>query len=192
MVIRSLLIAFISVFLLSCVKSTNSTDQQLQADQPPKAGSGFFLKSSAFMNGTYIPVKYTCDGENISPDLFWGDFPPQTQSFVIIMEDPDAPFGLFVHWIVYDIPYYITSLKENLPKQPVVDGTIKQGINDFGKIGYFGPCPPRGFPHRYYFRIYALDIPLLGLPPGAVKEDVWNAMEGHILSQTHLVGLYGR
>ncbi|WP_456401095.1 YbhB/YbcL family Raf kinase inhibitor-like protein [Persephonella sp.] len=152
----------------------------------------FFLRSSAFMADGFIPSKYTCDGMNVSPDLFWGEFPPDTKSFVIIMEDPDAPTGVFTHWIVYDIPYTVTALNENLPKMPVVNGFIKQGINDFGKIGYFGPCPPRGMPHRYFIRIYALDIPVLGLPPGAVKQDVMYKMEGHILSQTYLMGRYGK
>ncbi|WP_457641209.1 YbhB/YbcL family Raf kinase inhibitor-like protein [Persephonella sp.] len=152
----------------------------------------FFLRTSAFMENGFIPRKYTCDGINVSLDLFWGGFPPETRSFVIIMEDPDAPMGVFTHWIVYDIPYTVTALNENLPKMPIVNGFIKQGENDFGKIGYFGPCPPKGMPHRYYIRIYALDIPTLGLPPGAVKEDVMYKMEGHVLAQTHLVGLYGR
>jgi len=191
--VRKILFVFAFSFIfMSCVQSANSGSNSVDMNQNKKSGTTFFIKSSAFANNTYIPVKYTCDGENISPDLFWGGFPPQTQSFVIIMEDPDAPFGVFVHWIVYDIPYYITSLKEGVPKQAVIDGNIKQGINDFGEIGYDGPCPPRGLPHRYFIRIYALDIPSLSLPPGAIKQDVKNAMEGHIIGQTYLMGRYGR
>jgi len=193
MMTRIFVLVFVSILFFSCAQQISGNKKNgNELDQQKKPGFSFFLRSSAFMNNTYIPKKYTCDGENISPDLFWGEYPPGTQSFVIIMEDPDAPFGLFVHWIVYDIPYYITSLKEGLPRQSVIDGVIKQGINDFGRIGYDGPCPPRGMPHRYFIRIYAIDIPTLGLPPGATKEDVRYAIEGHILAQTYLMGRYGR
>ena len=185
---RIFFFVFSVIFLTACAETIAGKEKKEFGDK----NSTFFLRSSAFMNDTYIPRKYTCDGEDISPDLYWGDFPPGTQSFVIIMEDPDAPFGVFVHWIVYDIPYYMTNLRENLPKTSVVDGIFKQGINDFGKIGYNGPCPPRGMPHRYFIRIYAIDIPTLGLPPGSTKEDVRHAMEGHILAQTYLMGRYGR
>ncbi len=185
---RMIFLVLSMIFLSACAETIAGKEKKGFSDK----NSLFFIRSSAFMNDTYIPRKYTCDGDDISPDLYWGDFPPGTQSFVIIMEDPDAPFGVFVHWIVYDIPYYMTNLRENLPKTSVVDGIFKQGINDFGKIGYNGPCPPRGMPHRYFIRIYAIDIPTLGLPPGATKEDVRHAMEGHILSQTYLMGRYGR
>ncbi len=183
---RLLLFIWGAVFITACAETITGKKEIYQE------GSSFFIRSSAFMNDTYIPRRYTCDGDNVSPELYWGDVPQGTQSFVIIMEDPDAPFGVFVHWIAYDIPYYVTTLRENLPKVPVVDGMIKQGLNDFGRIGYDGPCPPKGMPHRYFIRIYAVDIPTLGLPPGATKEDVKNAIEGRIISQTYLVGRYGR
>ncbi len=176
---------FLSIVLIVSLGSVRADDNNF-------GKISFFIRTSAFMDNGFIPKKYTCDGMNVSPDLFWGEFPPDTKSFVIIMEDPDAPMGVFTHWIVYDIPYTVTALNENIQKTPVVNGYIKQGINDFGRIGYFGPCPPKGMPHRYFIRIYALDIPVLGLPPGAVRQDVLYKMEGHVIAQTHIVGLYGR
>jgi len=149
------------------------------------------VKSSAFKEGGVIPTIYTCDGEDISPELHWTNFPSETKSFVLIAEDPDAPVGVFTHWVMYDIPPSVHKLSENFPKVPEVDG-IKQGINDFGRIGYGGPCPPPGPPHRYFFKIYALDIPSIGLPAGATKAQVEHAISKHVLAKGHLMGIYGR
>ncbi len=149
------------------------------------------VKSPSFEEGSPIPVTYTCDGEDISPEIIWSNSPSNTQSFVLIMEDPDAPMGTFTHWVVYDIPPDISALPENFPKVAEIDG-IKQGINDFGRVGYGGPCPPPGKPHRYFFIVLALDIPTLGLPAGAHHSVVREAIEGHIISEGYTMGVYGR
>ena len=151
----------------------------------------FKITSPAFNYGDFIPVKYTCDGQNISPPLSWKGIPKGTKSFVLIVEDPDAPIGTFIHWIVYDIPAISTGIAENFPKKPLVNG-IKQGINDFGKIGYGGPCPPPGKPHRYFFKLFAIDKNTLGIPPKAKIQEVIRAVNGHIIGATELMGLYER
>ncbi|WP_461831261.1 YbhB/YbcL family Raf kinase inhibitor-like protein [Aquifex sp.] len=148
--------------------------------------------SPAFEYGDVIPSKYTCEGEDISPPVRWEGAPEGTKSFVLIMDDPDAPLGTFTHWIVYDIPADVNELYENFPKTAEVKG-IKQGINDFGRVGYGGPCPPKGHGyHRYFFRIYALDISSLGLPPEATREQVESKIKGHILGSGELMGRYKR
>lgn len=150
------------------------------------------VESPSFKNGEVIPQKYTCDGENVSPPIAWSGFPEGTKSFVLIVDDPDAPIGTFTHWVVYDIPANIVSLKENFPKSKQVD-SIKQGINDFGRVGYGGPCPPPGHGyHRYFFKVYALNVESLGLPPGATKKEVESKMRGHILSEGQMMGRYRR
>ncbi|MCS7213270.1 MAG: YbhB/YbcL family Raf kinase inhibitor-like protein [Candidatus Calescibacterium sp.] len=151
------------------------------------------IKSNAFKNGQNIPKKYTCEGEDISPDLSWSGFPSGTKSFVIIVDDPDAPIGTFNHWVVYDIPSSITSLPEGLEKKSEVLGGIKQGKNDFGKVGWGGPCPPRGHgTHRYFFKIKALSVEKLGLPAGATKSQVLKAIEGKVLAEAEFYGTYSR
>jgi len=153
---------------------------------------GIFMKlqSTAFKDGEMIPGKYTCDGANISPPLSWNALPAGTKSLVLICDDPDAPAGTWVHWVYYDIPPETTDLPENVAplQHPQTGGT--QGKNDFRKIGYGGPCPPGGT-HRYYFKIYALDV-MLVLPPGATKAEVLKAMEGHVVDKTALMGKYKR
>lgn len=149
------------------------------------------LQSTAFKDGEMIPVKYTCDGVNISPPLSWGVLPAGIKSLVLICDDPDAPRGTWVHWVYYDIPPETAGLPENVARlqHPKIGGT--QGKNDFRKIGgYGGPCPPGGT-HRYYFKIYALDV-MLALPPGAIKAEVLKAMEGHIVGKGGLMGKYKR
>ncbi|WP_293446064.1 YbhB/YbcL family Raf kinase inhibitor-like protein [Persephonella sp.] len=147
--------------------------------------------SSAFEEGGHIPITYTCDGPDISPEISWDNYPPETQSFVIVMDDPDAPVGTFTHWVLYDIPSSVNFIPENFPKVPEIDG-IKQGINDFGKIGYGGPCPPLGKPHRYFFRVFAVDQPTLGLPAGASRQEVEMIMSGKVIDEGYLIGIYGR
>ena len=153
---------------------------------------GIFMKlqSTAFKDGEMIPGKYTCDGANVSPPLRWNALPTGTKSLVLICDDPDAPGGTWVHWVYYDIPPETTGLPENVAtlQRPQIGGA--QGKNDFRKIGYGGPCPPGGT-HRYYFKIYALDV-MLALPPGVTKAEVLKAMEGHILDKTALTGKYKR
>jgi len=148
--------------------------------------------SPAFGNGDYIPVKYTCDGEDVSPPLLFLDPPDQTQSFAVLVDDPDAPVGVFTHWIIYDIPGTFEGLPEDVPPIPELEYGIKQGINDFKRIGYGGPCPPPGSIHRYFFILFALDVPTTGLPAGATKAEFLEAIDGHVIAHDELVGLYGR
>jgi Raf kinase inhibitor-like YbhB/YbcL family protein len=147
--------------------------------------------SPAFSAGETIPKKFTCDGPDVSPPLKWNDPPANTQSIALIMDDPDAPVGTWVHWVLYDLPAATRELPEGVPKQEQLSSGARQGRNDFGKIGYGGPCPPAGKPHRYFFKLYALDAKL-GLKAGATKADVERAMKGHVLAQGELVGRYGR
>jgi Raf kinase inhibitor-like YbhB/YbcL family protein len=143
------------------------------------------VTSSAFAEGQSIPEKYTCDGENVSPPIKWSGAPATTKSIAIIVEDPDAPSGTFTHWVLYDMPGTSRELAEGS------SGSGKGGMNGFGKKGYGGPCPPPGGPHRYFFRVYALDTASLG-NAGSSKEDVTAAMQGHILAQGQLMGTYKR
>jgi len=150
------------------------------------------LSSRSFQDQQAIPVRYTCDGADVSPHLAWSEAPTGTQSFVLIMDDPDAPVGTFTHWVVYDIPAHQTELPEDFPKQADVGG-IRQGVNDFRRVGYGGPCPPRGHGrHRYFFKLYALDVPTLGLPGGALRTEVEARMRGHVLAEAQYMGTYER
>jgi Raf kinase inhibitor-like YbhB/YbcL family protein len=148
------------------------------------------LTSSAFEEGGMIPGKYTCDGENVSPALQWSGIPDGTQSNALICDDPDAPAGTWVHWVLFNIPTDITEFPENIPPDRILENGAKQGINNFRRLGYGGPCPPGGT-HRYFFKIYALDIEI-GLEPGATKAQLLKAMEGHILDEGQLMGRYKR
>jgi Raf kinase inhibitor-like YbhB/YbcL family protein len=151
----------------------------------------FQLATTAFSAGGAIPGKFTCDGPDVSPKLAWSDPPGKTQSFALIMDDPDAPAGTWVHWVIYDLPANTRELAEGVAKQEQLSNGARQGRNDFGKIGYGGPCPPPGKPHRYFFKLCALDAKL-DLKAGATKADVERAMKGHILTQAELIGRYAR
>jgi hypothetical protein len=155
-----------------------------------KGGNNMQIKSSAFKNGARIPAKHTCDGVDVSPPLEWGKLPAGTKYLALICDDPDAPMGTWVHWVLYDVPASAGGLPEKLPPlKEIADGT-KQGMNDFRAIGYGGPCPPSG-EHRYFFKLYALDGPT-GLKPGATKAQLLAAMKGHILAEAELMGKYKR
>jgi Raf kinase inhibitor-like YbhB/YbcL family protein len=149
------------------------------------------MTSSAFSAGETIPNKFTYDGPDVSPQLKWNAPPSGTQSLALIMDDPDAPVGTWVHWVLYDLPANTQELPEGVAKQEQLSSGARQGRNDFGKIGYGGPCPPPSKPHRYFFKLYALDAKL-GLKAGATKANVELAMKGHILAQAELMGTYGR
>ncbi len=151
----------------------------------------FELKSTAFLHEGEIPKKHTCDGSDVSPALAWSEPAPGTKSLALVADDPDAPVGTWVHWVLFDLPPTTRSLPEGLAKDPELRDGSHQGKNDFGRIGYGGPCPPRGPAHRYYFRMYALDIKL-DLRPGASRAEVDKAMKGHVLSQAELMGRYRR
>lgn len=149
------------------------------------------LTSTAFSQGAEIPEKYTCDGVDVSPPLSWSSPPEGTESLALIMDDPDAPMGTWVHWVVYDIPPDRGSLPEGVPAdEPLSDGSL-QGKNGWQRDGYGGPCPPSGSSHRYVFTLYALDTEL-GLEAGATKGSVLDAMDGHVLAQGELIGTYTR
>jgi len=148
------------------------------------------ISSRAFEAGGMIPSKYTCDGEGISPPLHWSDPPAGTQSFALVSDDPDAPVGTWVHWVVWNIPATARALDENLAKKESLPSGANQGTNDFRRIGYGGPCPPSGT-HRYFFKLYALDT-TLSLPPHTTKSVLDKAMRGHILAQAELMGKYRR
>ncbi len=150
------------------------------------------LSSSAFAPNGAIPSRYTCDGDDISPDLAWSGTPPGTQSFALIVDDPDAPDPAapkrtYVHWVLYDIPAATSSLREGMTSAHLPAGT-REGRNDWHRTGYGGPCPPIGR-HRYFFKLYALDA-RLGDLGGAPKPDLLRAMEGHVLESAELVGTY--
>jgi len=149
------------------------------------------IQSSSFTPGGDIPKPNTCDGEDKSPALIWSDPPPGTRSLALIMDDPDAPGGTFVHWVLFNLPASARQLPERVPGDDELQGGGLQGRNDFPKIGYGGPCPPRGLPHRYFFKLYALDT-ALNLPAGARKKDLEREMKGHILAEGSLMGRYGR
>jgi Raf kinase inhibitor-like YbhB/YbcL family protein len=149
------------------------------------------LTSSAFTNSGTIPRQHTCDGGDRSPALSWNDSPQGTRSFALIMDDPDAPMGTFVHWVVYNLPASARQLPEGVPSDEALSGGGLQGVNDFPRTGYGGPCPPPGRPHRYFFKLYALET-TLSLKAGAPKKDVEELMKGHILAEGTLMGRYGR
>ncbi|HET7854339.1 MAG TPA: YbhB/YbcL family Raf kinase inhibitor-like protein [Candidatus Methylomirabilis sp.] len=148
------------------------------------------VKSQGFKSGGMIPAKYTCDGADTSPPLTWSDPPAGTQSFALIMDDPDAPVGTWVHWIIWNIPATARALEESVPKTASLPNGARQGTNDFKRIGYGGPCPPSGT-HRYFFKLYALGT-MLSLPPETTKSVLEDTMRRHILAQTELIGKYSR
>ncbi len=148
------------------------------------------IKSTAFEEGGMIPKKYTCDGMDVSPPLTWASVPEGTKSLALICDDPDAPMGTWVHWVLFNLPGDTKELPENIPPQKTLANGVKQGINDFRKIGYGGPCPPGGT-HRYYFKLYALGTEI-NFEAGATKARLLKAMEGHILAEGQLMGKYRR
>jgi Raf kinase inhibitor-like YbhB/YbcL family protein len=165
----------------------------LSAQQPKGSSSAvaFTISSPAFASGAEIPNANTCQGPDVSPLLTWIDNPPQTQSFALIVDDPDAPAGTWIHWVMWNIPPATHLLPENVPRSARLQSGALQGRNDFGKTGYNGPCPPPGKTHRYFFRLYALDASLT-LQPGATRQELDAAMKGHILGKAEHMGTYRR
>jgi hypothetical protein len=148
------------------------------------------ITSTAFKQGERIPSKYTCDGSDVSPGLEWSDVPGGTRSFTIIADDPDAPVGIWIHWVLYNVPGETRTLPEAVPPDANLPDGSRQGKNSWGRPGYGGPCPPGGT-HRYFFSLYALDT-VLELPSGVSKDDLLKAMKGHILAEAELMGVYSR
>ncbi|MBI4063059.1 MAG: YbhB/YbcL family Raf kinase inhibitor-like protein [Elusimicrobia bacterium] len=155
------------------------------------------LTSSTFKHNDYIPKKHTCDGQDVSPALSWTGIPPNAKSIALVMDDPDAPPGTWLHWTIYDLPGTLTGLQENTAKTETLDNGAKQGLvwgvqdSDMDRAGYWGPCPPPGKPHRYFFKIYAIDK-VLNLPPKSKLSEILKAMKGHVLAQGELIGIYKR
>lgn len=147
--------------------------------------------SAAFALNDFMPDRYTCMGINISPPISWSAAPAGTQSIAVIVEDPDAPTGIWTHWVMFNLPPETISLPENVPPVVKLESGAIQGINDFRRVGYGGPCPPPGRPHRYVFKVFALDA-MLELGPNMRRPDVLKAMEGHILAQGEITGIYKR
>jgi Raf kinase inhibitor-like YbhB/YbcL family protein len=148
------------------------------------------ITSTAFTEGSMIPQDYTCDGEDISPPLAWSGVPDGTKSLALICDDPDAPMGTWVHWVLFNIPVPMNGLPPGVPSKKIPDHGAKHGRNDFGSLGYRGPCPPGGM-HRYYFRLYAVDTEI-NLDSGIAAPQLLRAMEGHVVAEGQLMGTYGR
>jgi hypothetical protein len=174
--------AWLAGFLAAC-----------HAQNPETNGAAMtlHLASTAFANGQPIPRRHTADGQNLSPALQWSGLPPAAKSLALICDDPDAPAGTWVHWVVYDLPPAAAGLSEGVSKSPELANGAKQGLNDFKNTGYGGPAPPPGPPHRYFFKLYALDLQP-GFKPGLTKKDLLKVMDGHILAEGQLIGTYQR
>ena len=155
------------------------------------APRGFELTSRDFRHGEPIPAGFTCEGDGRSPALAWSGVPVETRSFALVCDDPDAPRGTWQHWLLYNLPAEAVELDAGVPPKPELPSGARQGINDSGDVGYGGPCPPPGKPHRYFFRLHALDI-MLNLPPGVSRADLDQAMAGHVLAVGTLMGTYER
>jgi Raf kinase inhibitor-like YbhB/YbcL family protein len=183
----------INKYLLLLICSSLLAIQLTEIKSQTKMGinkMSIIIESPAFKQGDFIPSRYTCDGEDISPALKWTNVPEGTKSLALICDDPDAPIGDWVHWVLYNIPPETKELKENIPPDKILkDGSI-HGLNDWKRYGYGGPCPPSGV-HRYFFKLYALDTKL-NLAPGATKRQLLEAMKGHIIAQGELMGKYQR
>jgi Raf kinase inhibitor-like YbhB/YbcL family protein len=178
--LNSLLVTIFILITAAACQTSSSDEELLENQQIPLS-----VSSPAFDDDGDIPVKYTCDGENLSPPLSWSGVPEDAKSLVLIADDPDAPIGTFVHWILFDLSPGTDSLSEGTASA----GT--EGENSFRQLGYGGPCPPQGSTHRYFFKLYALDQSI-NLESGAAKDEVEEAMQGHILAQGELMGKFGR
>ena len=178
----------ISIILVVCI----SVDAHSETvGQTGTTALQFNLSSPAFANGAYIPEVYTCGGADYSPALKWTAPPEGTKSFAIIFDDPDAPVGTFTHWIIFNIPSDQASLEEKASPKGVLPAGAIEGKNNFSRIGYAGPCPPPGKAHRYFFKLYALDS-MLNLPAGTNKDNLLRAMQGHVLGQAQMIGLFAK
>ena len=178
--------ALLAIINLACSKAEKTIS-------PNDRGTAMTIKiiSPSFADGQSIPPKYTCDGENLSPRLSWDQVPQGAKTLTLICDDPDAPAGTWVHWVLYDLPAISKELPEAVEAKAELANGTKQGRNDFKQIGYGGPCPPKGGPHRYYFKLYALDRQL-DLRSGATAKEVQEAMNGHIVGEGKLMGTYKR
>jgi Raf kinase inhibitor-like YbhB/YbcL family protein len=165
-----------------------------QSSETQEGKMNFSLKCQSFKDGEKIPEKFTCDGQDYSPALEWENPPQGSKSFALICDDPDAPVGIWIHWVIYNLPGSVSGLPENVDKkQKVLTGSLQgtiQGMNSWNRLGYGGPCPPGGSPHRYYFKLYALETQISR--EGLDKKQLLSAMEGHIFGEAQLMGRYQR
>lgn len=186
----TLLLALLSLLFLSCGRG-KKPEQSSTAEQPTRGGTTMALEvtSTAFRNDETIPRKYTCQGEDVSPPLKFQGIPEGTKSLALICDDPDAPMGTWVHWVAWSIPPSAPGLPEGAAKDAALPGGIRQGLNSWDKHGYGGPCPPAGKPHRYLFKLYALDFEP-ELPDTATAREVEIAIRGHIIAEGQLMGKY--
>ena len=190
---RHFLIRSIHISSLLLVPLALLSGGRTAAQTSPKGASNmtFAIESFDFANGGDIPRSLTCEGEDRSPALSWSGAPEATKTFALIADDPDAPAGTWVHWVIFNIPAKTQSLPAGVEKKERLANGTKQGRNDFRKIGYNGPCPPPGKPHRYFFKLYALKSEL-ALPAGASKAEVERAMQGQMLAHAEWMGRYKR
>jgi Raf kinase inhibitor-like YbhB/YbcL family protein len=173
---------------LSVCVGCNRSSKEIEPGEVPMS---IEITSSAFEQGKTIPKQYTGDGVNASPPLHWSEPPVGTKSIALICDDPDAPMGTWVHWVLFNLPPQTLELQEGVPTTSALPSGAKQGKNDFGDIGYGGPAPPKGKPHRYFFKLYAL-ADVLDLSLGATKSQLVHAMKGHVLADGQLMGIYKR
>lgn len=183
----------LTLMVLSALVFTacGKTEKPLQKAEKGATEMAMVITSAAFTDGAAIPKKYTCDGQDASPPLAWTGVPAAAKSLALICDDPDAPMGTWVHWVLWGMPPSTPALPEGMPRDAELPGGIKQGLNSWPKTGYGGPCPPPGKPHRYFFKLYALDAEL-NLSERANKSALEEAMKGHVLAQAQLMGRYGR
>jgi Raf kinase inhibitor-like YbhB/YbcL family protein len=181
----------ISAALLLPLSPGNAENRRGAGQEGGTQKMAFAVTSPSFQNGVSIPKKFTCDGADVSPALQWAAPPTGTRSFALIADDPDAPAGTWTHWVLFDLPAESKALPEGVAKVDELPTGGRQGRNDFRRIGYAGPCPPPGKPHRYFFRIYALDEKA-GLKTGASRQDLEQAMQGHVLATAEWMGAYRR
>ena len=180
---------FFSFLLATAAACGNSALQSAQGQDQSKFG--FRIESAAFKEGAFIPARFSCQGENVSPPLKWTGPPAGAHSFALIADDPDAPAGIWTHWVVFNLPAQTRAMDENSPKRDKLPNGGLQGLTSFGSVGYGGPCPPPGKAHRYFFKLYAVDT-VLSLQPGASSEDVVAALKGHTLGEAQLMGRFKR
>lgn len=183
--LSGIIFVIVTGMMLTCIAGCISDDATI------KGIKNHGLVSEAFPDGGTIPDEYTCTGKGISPPLSWTEPPEGTEGFALTLSDPDAPYGMFTHWVVWNIPYTLRKLPEDASKTFIADSRIMEGINDYGETGYGAPCPPAGPAHRYIFRLYALDF-TPELPAESDAEMLCNEIGGHILTEYELTGIYGR
>jgi len=186
--LKKIIVSLTLVFLLGAC----SKNDRKKEDSEKTGGAQMALKitSPAFEEGGMMPSQFTCDGEDVSPSLSWTGVPEKTKSIALICDDPDAPMGTWVHWVLFNLPPEVTELAEAIPHGDTLANGARQGVTSFGEHGYGGPCPPSGT-HRYFFKLYALDT-MLTIDVKSSKDDLVAAMEGHILSEGQLMGKYKR